>query len=217
MRLLKISLAKSTFLTELDGDDTKARSVVVATPSAAGQVPPTLVTSSSTYSPCFTRKIVGVPAFDVNCLGTVLLRAGYGGLENLVKIECLSDQDKADLSKLLSEDQDIQWELLVPPDVSVEPSPSDFRDMITGIPSQRELAALLQVYEPQGLARKVFGMSTLLKRMLDRHRVSQVAFTLGTSKTTLEFGNSSDVARSARRDFALLEKPFNQQVIEILE
>ncbi|OWY97694.1 hypothetical protein PHMEG_00031717 [Phytophthora megakarya] len=36
-------------------------------------------------------------------------------------------------------------------------------------------------------------MSTLLKRMLDRHRVSQVASqvacTLGTSKPTLELGN----------------------------
>ncbi|OWZ05968.1 hypothetical protein PHMEG_00021848 [Phytophthora megakarya] len=60
-------------------------------------------------------------------------------------------------------------------------------------------------------------MSTLLKRMLDRHRVSQVACTLGTSKTTLELGNSSDDARSARRDFALLERAFNQQVAEILE
>ncbi|OWZ07993.1 hypothetical protein PHMEG_00019532 [Phytophthora megakarya] len=115
----------------------------------------------------------------------VLLRAGYGGLENLVEVEHLSDQDRADLSKLLSEDQDIQRELLVPRDASVEPSPSDFRDMITGIPAQRELAALLRVYDPQGLARKVFGMSTLLKRMLDRHRVSQVACTLGTSKTTV--------------------------------
>ncbi|OWY92343.1 hypothetical protein PHMEG_00038704, partial [Phytophthora megakarya] len=53
--------------------------------------------------------------------------------------------------------------------------------------------------------------------MLDRHRVSQVACTLGTSKTTLELGNSSDDARSARRDFVLLQKAFDQQVAEILE
>ncbi|OWZ00515.1 hypothetical protein PHMEG_00028276 [Phytophthora megakarya] len=129
---------------------------------------------------------VGVPAFDVDRLGTALLRAGYGGLDNLVEIKHLSDQDKADLSKLLSEGQDIQRELLVPQDTSVEANPSDFRDMITGIPAQRELAALLRVYEPQGLARKVPGMSTLLKRMLDQHRVSLVACTLGTSKTPLK-------------------------------
>ncbi|OWZ01587.1 hypothetical protein PHMEG_00026991 [Phytophthora megakarya] len=60
-------------------------------------------------------------------------------------------------------------------------------------------------------------MSTLRKRMLDRHRVSLVACTLGTLKTTLELDNSSDEARCARRDFALLEKAFNQQVVEILE
>ncbi|OWY97623.1 hypothetical protein PHMEG_00031803 [Phytophthora megakarya] len=60
-------------------------------------------------------------------------------------------------------------------------------------------------------------MSTLLKRMLDKHRVSLVTCTLGTSKTTLELGNSSDDARCARRDFALLEKAFNQQVVELLE
>ncbi|OWY91144.1 hypothetical protein PHMEG_00040399, partial [Phytophthora megakarya] len=53
--------------------------------------------------------------------------------------------------------------------------------------------------------------------MLDRHRVSQVACTLGTSKTTLELGNSSDDARSARRDFALLKQAFDQQVTEVLE
>ncbi|OWZ12131.1 hypothetical protein PHMEG_00014751 [Phytophthora megakarya] len=40
---------------------------------------------------------------------------------------------------------------------------------------------------------------------------------MGTSKTTLELGNFSDEARCARRDFALLEKAFNQQVGEILE
>ncbi|OWY92453.1 LOW QUALITY PROTEIN: hypothetical protein PHMEG_00038549, partial [Phytophthora megakarya] len=146
----------------------------------------------------------------------MLLRAGYDGLENLVEVENLSDQDRTDLSKLLK-DQDIQRELLVPRDASVEPSPSDFRNLVTGIPAQRELAALLREYEPQGLACKVFGMSTLLNRMLDRHRVSQVACTLGTSKTTLELGNSSADARSARRDFALLEKAFSQQVAELLE
>ncbi|OWY93210.1 hypothetical protein PHMEG_00037476 [Phytophthora megakarya] len=132
-------------------------------------------------------------------------------------MEYLSDQDKADLSKLLSEDQDIQRELLIPRDASVELSPSDFRNLVTGIPAQRELAALLRVYEPQGLARKVFGKSTLLKRMLDRHRVSQVACTLGTLKTTLELGNSSDDARNARRDFVLLKQAFDQQVTEVFE
>ncbi|OWY92696.1 hypothetical protein PHMEG_00038191 [Phytophthora megakarya] len=195
--LLSTWLATSTFLTELDAADAKAHSVVAASFSVAGQVPPVQITSPPSYSPCSTTQFVGVPAFDVARLGTVLLRAGYGGLENLVEIEYLSDQDKVDLSKLLSEDQDIQRELLVPRDASAEPSPSDFRDMITGIPAQRELAALLRVYEPQGLACKVFGMSTPLKRMLDRHRVSQVACTLGTSKTTLELGDSSDDARSA--------------------
>ncbi|OWY91382.1 hypothetical protein PHMEG_00040059, partial [Phytophthora megakarya] len=79
---------------------------------------------------------------------------GYGGLENLVEIEYWSDQDKTDLSKLLGEDQDIQRELLVRRDESAEPGPNNFRNLITGIPAQRELAALLRVYEPQGLAVK---------------------------------------------------------------
>ncbi|OWY96853.1 hypothetical protein PHMEG_00032772, partial [Phytophthora megakarya] len=144
-----------TFLTELDAADAKARTVVAAAPSVAGQVPPVQIISPPSYSPCCTTQFVGVPAFDVDRLGTVLLRAGYGGLGNLVEIEFLSDQYKSDLSKLLSEDQDIQRELLVPQDASAEPSPSDFRDMITGNPAQSELAALLRVYEPQGLARKV--------------------------------------------------------------
>ncbi|OWZ19007.1 hypothetical protein PHMEG_0006815 [Phytophthora megakarya] len=144
--LLSTWLAKSTFLTELDQADAKAHFVIAATRSAAGQVPPVQITSPPSYSPCSTTQFVG--------------------------IEYLSDQDRSDLSELLSEDQDIQRELLMPRDASVELSPSDFRDMITGIPTQRELAALLRVYEPQGLARRVFGMSTLLKRMLDKHRVS---------------------------------------------
>ncbi|OWZ04862.1 hypothetical protein PHMEG_00023161 [Phytophthora megakarya] len=96
--LLSTWLAKSTFLTELDAADAKARS----------------------YS--FT----GRP----NSSRTVLLRAGYGGLENLVEVEHLSDQDRDDLSKLLSEDQDIQRELLVPRDASVEPSRHARRDFV---------------------------------------------------------------------------------------
>ncbi|OWY91624.1 hypothetical protein PHMEG_00039716 [Phytophthora megakarya] len=103
----------STFLTELDAADAKAHSIIALTPSVVGQIPPVRLTSPPRYSPCSTTQFVGVPAFDVDRLGTVLLRAGYGGLENLVEIEYLSDQDKADLSKLLSEDQDIQRELLI--------------------------------------------------------------------------------------------------------
>ncbi|OWY94189.1 hypothetical protein PHMEG_00036153 [Phytophthora megakarya] len=110
--LLSTWLARSTFLTELDAADAKASSVVAATPSAAGQVPPVQITSPPSYSPCSRTRFVGVPAFDVDRLGAVLLRAGYGGLENLIEIEYLSDQDKTDLSKLLSEDQDIRRELL---------------------------------------------------------------------------------------------------------
>ncbi|OWZ16776.1 hypothetical protein PHMEG_0009382 [Phytophthora megakarya] len=193
--LLSTWLAKSTLLMELDQADAKARSIDAATPSAIGQVPPALITSPPTYSSCSTTQFVGVPAFDVDRLGTVLLRAGYGGLDNLVEIEHLSNQDRSDLSKLRSEDQNIQRELLMPRDASVELRPSGFYSMVSGIPAQRELA----------------------KRILDKHRVSLVSCTLGTSKTTLELGNSSDEARCAHRGFALLEKAFNQQVAEILE
>ncbi|OWZ06701.1 hypothetical protein PHMEG_00021013 [Phytophthora megakarya] len=215
--LLSTLLATSTFLTELDEAETKARSITAATLSAAGQVPPVQIASSPSYSPCSTTQFVGVPAFDVDRLSAVLLRASYGGLDHLVEIEHLSGQDRSDLSKFLSEDHYIQRELLMPRDASVELNPSDFRNLITGIPAQRELAARLRAYEPQGLAHRVFGMSTLLKRMLDKHRVSLVSCTLGTSKTTLELGHSLDEARCARRDFMLLEKAFNQQVVDILE
>ncbi|OWZ17597.1 reverse transcriptase [Phytophthora megakarya] len=71
----------------------------------------------------------------------LLLETGLIGYSNsewtsvidLVEIEHLSDQDRSDLSTLLSEDQDIQRELLIPRDASVNLTLSEFLKMVTGI------------------------------------------------------------------------------------
>ncbi|POM79438.1 Hypothetical protein PHPALM_2895, partial [Phytophthora palmivora] len=78
-------------------------------------------------------------------------------------------------AKLLSPDVDIRREILTPLDVALEPDSSEFLLTLKSISTKREMASLLRHYGAQDLARKVFGMTTLMKRLLDKYRTSEAS------------------------------------------
>ncbi|GMF61108.1 unnamed protein product [Phytophthora fragariaefolia] len=64
----------------------------------------------------------------------------------------------------------IRPELLLPRPAGSTATAPEFRDLLGSLDARRELASLLQHYPVDGLARKVFRMSTLLKQTLEQLR-----------------------------------------------
>ncbi|POM67781.1 LOW QUALITY PROTEIN: Hypothetical protein PHPALM_16151, partial [Phytophthora palmivora] len=151
----------------MDKLDALADAAVKARPALEGQVPPTRVAAPPSHLPSPNTMFVGVPATAADLSNGSLLRGGYGGVECLLGVESLSERDVQFLAKLLSPDVDIRREILTPLDVAREPDSSEFLLTLKSISTKRDMASLLRHYGAQDLARKIFGMTTLMKRLLD--------------------------------------------------
>ncbi|KAG7387568.1 hypothetical protein PHYPSEUDO_013962 [Phytophthora pseudosyringae] len=138
-----------------------------------GQVPPTHFDALSDRFPDEACMFVGVPATGLDYRTEAFLHERYGGLESLVAVESLSEADIQDLMKFLDPNIDILREILVPRSQDSEWSLPEFRDLLESIGSKRELASLVRHYDSEGLARNVFGMSMLLRRVLGQLRESK--------------------------------------------
>ncbi|KAE8875443.1 hypothetical protein PF003_g40446 [Phytophthora fragariae] len=89
------------------------------------------------------------------------MRDGYGGLETLFFVETLSDEDIRDLSEMVNPRLSIRPVLLLPRSADSAATVPEFRDLLSSMDAKREMASLLQHYPAEGLARKIFKMSTL--------------------------------------------------------
>ncbi|POM70226.1 Hypothetical protein PHPALM_13365 [Phytophthora palmivora] len=118
---------------------------------------------------------VGVPAATADLSNGSLLRGGYGGVKCLLGVESLSEEDVQFLAKLLSPDVDIRREILTPLADTLEPDSYEFLLALKSISTKRETASLLRHYGGQDLARKVFGMTTSMKRLLDKYRALEAS------------------------------------------
>ncbi|GMF15943.1 unnamed protein product [Phytophthora fragariaefolia] len=83
--------------------------------------------------------VVGVPATNKDRLTEHFMRDGYGGLETLVFVETISDEDMQDLTGIINPKLSMRPELLLPR--SVEPSATvpEFRDLLSSLDARREL------------------------------------------------------------------------------
>ncbi|KAG7375323.1 hypothetical protein PHYPSEUDO_001818 [Phytophthora pseudosyringae] len=164
------SLARLLYQRQLSLQDDRSNKAQAAHPAMPGQIPPTRFDAPSDRFPDESRMFVGVPATGLDYRTEAFLYEGYGGLESLVAVESLSEEDIQDLMKFLDPSIDIRREVLVPRSQDSEWSLPEFRDLLESIGSQRKLASLVRHYDSEGLARKVFGMSTLLRRVLGQLR-----------------------------------------------
>ncbi|POM75938.1 hypothetical protein PHPALM_6887 [Phytophthora palmivora] len=113
-RVLRPLQAKVFEKDDMDKLDALADAAVKARPALEGQVPPTRVDAPPYHLPSPNTMFVGVPATTADLSNGSFLRGGYGGVECLLGVESLSEEDVQFLAKLLSPDVDIRREILTP-------------------------------------------------------------------------------------------------------
>ncbi|POM69694.1 Hypothetical protein PHPALM_14007 [Phytophthora palmivora] len=210
-RALRPLLAKVFEKDDMDKLDAQADAAVKASPALEGQVPPTRVAAPPSHLPSPNTMFVGVPATTADLSNGGLLRGGYGGVKCLQGVESLSEKDVQFLAKLLSPDVDIRREILTPLDVALEPDSSEFLLTLKSISTKREMASLLRHYGAQDLARKVFGMTTLMKRLLDKYRALEASTQRSSSQATRRALKDFEEVRQVRADYSLLQKYWHQE------
>ncbi|POM75603.1 Hypothetical protein PHPALM_7275, partial [Phytophthora palmivora] len=210
-RALRPLLAKVFEKDDMDKLDAMADAAVKARPALEGQVPPTRVAAPPSHLPTPNTMFVGVPAATADLSNGSLLRGGYGGVECLLGVESLSEEDVQFLAKLLSPDVDIRREILTPLADTLEPDSYEFLLALKSISTKRETASLLRHYGAQDLARKVFGMTTLMKRLLDKFRTLEASTQRSSSQATRRALKDFEEVRQVRVDYSLLQKYWHQE------
>ncbi|POM74776.1 Hypothetical protein PHPALM_8210 [Phytophthora palmivora] len=210
-RALQPLLAKVFAKDEMDKLDALADAAVKARPALEGQVPPTRVAAPRSRLPSPNTMFVGVPATAADLSNGSLLRGGYGGVECLLGVESLSEKDVQFLAKLLSPDVDIRREILTPLADTLEPDSNGFLLALKSISTKREMASLLRHYGAQDLARKAFGMTTLMKRLLDKYRTLETSTQRSSSQATRRALKDFEEVRQVRADYSLLQKYWHQE------
>ncbi|KAE9323590.1 hypothetical protein PF001_g3858 [Phytophthora fragariae] len=161
-QVISETTAKHIFQGELNLVHSDSATAAAMHPYSLGDIPPA----------CFRVKqdpssfIVSVPANSSDRLTERFMRDGYGRLEVLFFVETLSGEDIRDLSEMVNPRLSIRLDLLLPKTTDTVATVPEFRDLLSSMDAKRELASLLQQYPVEGLAQKVFKLSTLLKQAL---------------------------------------------------
>ncbi|POM58703.1 Hypothetical protein PHPALM_36617 [Phytophthora palmivora] len=210
-RALRPLLTKVFEKDDMDKLDALVDAAVKARPALEGQIPPTRVAVPPSHLPSPNTMFVGIPATTANLSNGSLLRGGYGGVECLLGVDSLSEKNVQFLAQLLSPDVDIRREILTPLADTLEPDSNAFLFALKSISTKREMASLLRHYGAQDLARKVFGMTTLMKRLLDKYRALEASTQRSSSQATRRALKDFEDVRQVRADYSLLQKYWHQE------
>ncbi|GMF51871.1 unnamed protein product [Phytophthora fragariaefolia] len=201
-QILSRTAAKQIFQGELNLAESKARAAAVVHPSLPGQVPPArfgICEDPSSF-------VVSVAATAVDHLSEKFICGGFGGPEALAHVESLSSDDIQALGQLATPDFDLAQEIFLPRVASTELAVPEFRGLLDSVGATRELASLLQHYPVEGLARKVFRMSTLLKRSMVQLREAKRQLETRGAQASRDLLKTLTELRDATTAFALLSK-----------
>ncbi|KAE8989646.1 hypothetical protein PF011_g18680 [Phytophthora fragariae] len=205
-QIISAATAKYIFQGELNLARTDSAAAAAAHPHCPGDVPPTRFGVKQDPS----SFIVGVPATSSDRLEERFMRDGYGGLEALAFVETLSDEDIQDLTEMVNPRLSIRPDLLLPKSVGATATVPEFRDLLGSMSAKRELASLLQHYPVEGLARKVFKMSTLLKQTLVQLREAKRQLQWSGSRDGSELLEKLSEISAMKTGFALLNQHWKE-------
>ncbi|POM79064.1 Hypothetical protein PHPALM_3335 [Phytophthora palmivora] len=200
-RALQPLLAKAFTTDDIDKLDALSDAAGTARPALEGHVPPTRDAAPPSHLPTPNTMFVGVPATAADLSNGSLLWGGYGGVECLLGVKSLSEEDVQFLAKLLSPDVDIRREILTPLADTLEPDSDEFLLALKSISTKREMASLLRHYGAQDLAQKIFGMTTLMKRLLDKYRTLESSNQRSSSQATRRALKDFEEVRQVRADY----------------
>ncbi|KAE8988512.1 hypothetical protein PR001_g22021 [Phytophthora rubi] len=198
-QVISADTAKCIFQGELNLERSDAAAAVEVDPTLPGDIPPARFGVRQDPS----SFVVGIPASHADLLSGHFMRDGYGGLETLAFVETLSDEDIQDLTEMSVSKLSVRPELLLPRSADSVATVPEFRELLEGMDARRELASLLQHYPVEQLARRVFMMSTFLKRTLTQLRETKRQLESSGSRELLE--KLSEVS-ALKTGFALLNQ-----------
>ncbi|POM62957.1 hypothetical protein PHPALM_27822 [Phytophthora palmivora] len=92
-----------------------------------------------------------------------------------------------------------------------KPDSNEFLLALKSVSTKRETASLLRHYGAQDLARKVFGMTTLMKRLLDKYRALEASTQRSSSQATRRTLKDFEEVRQVRANYSLLQKYWHQE------
>ncbi|EGZ04480.1 hypothetical protein PHYSODRAFT_343229 [Phytophthora sojae] len=127
--------------------DSCSRAAQSSNPELAGQSPPARFAVSSDLNLTFLQGVF--PAH------------GFGGIEALWTVESLTDKEIQELIDLLDPGMELHRSVLRLRSSDTGRSISELHGLLDSIAAKRELASLLQCYDLDGLARRVFGTTSL--------------------------------------------------------
>ncbi|KAE9354689.1 hypothetical protein PF008_g4413 [Phytophthora fragariae] len=208
-QIISVATAKHIFQGELNLAKIKSTAVAAAPPFLPGDVQPARFGVRQDPS----SFVVGVPANYLDRLSERFMRNGNGGLEALTFVEAISDEDIQDLSEMTGSRLSIRPELLLPRSADTSTTVVEFRDLLDSLGARRELASLLQHYPVEGLARKVFKLSSLLKRTLEQLREAKRQLRSNGSRDGAELLEKLTEISNMKTGFALLSQHWKEAFI----
>ncbi|KAE9309318.1 hypothetical protein PR003_g20542 [Phytophthora rubi] len=201
-QVISADTAKCIFQGELDLERSDAAAAIEVDPTLPGDIPPARFGVRQDPS----SVVVGIPATHADLLSGHFMRDGYGGLETLAFVETLSDEDIQDLTEMSCSKLSVRPELLLPRSADSVATVPEFRELLEGMDARRELASLLQHYPVEQLARRVFMMSTFLKRTLTQLREAKRQLESSGSRDGSELLEKLSEVSALKTGFALLNR-----------
>ncbi|OWZ01420.1 hypothetical protein PHMEG_00027194 [Phytophthora megakarya] len=136
------------------------------------EVVPTRFPQSAVHQPSDHTLSVGITAWSQHLaefkkIHGKYTRDGYGGLEVVQCVDCLTVVDLQDLSALVDQGGDVDALRLRPR--SDRPLDIGLEGMLDSTLICREFASILSHYSPDGLAQKLVASTTFLKRLLAKY------------------------------------------------
>ncbi|KAE9189364.1 hypothetical protein PF005_g19672 [Phytophthora fragariae] len=205
-QIISAATAKYIFQGELNLAHSDLVTAAAAHPYSPGDVPPARFVVKQDPS----SFIVGVPANSSDRLTERFMCDGYGGLEALYFVESLSDEDIQDLSEMVNPRLSIRPDLLLPNSADATVTVPELCDLLNSMGAKRELALLLQHCPLEGLARKVFKMSTFLKQALVQLREAKRQLQSSGSRDGSELLEKLSEISAMKTGFALLNQHWKE-------
>ncbi|OWY99984.1 hypothetical protein PHMEG_00028922, partial [Phytophthora megakarya] len=153
--------------------------------------------------------VVGVPAHAAAYRPDTHVQDGYGGVENLLVFDGLSNQDLDDLEQIVGSQSEVRSMVLRP-----FPGPDDqplenFDPFLDSLLVRRQMASVFRQFEGECFAERLFYSISLLHRVLGHHRSSvSMRTSAGLSVQDTALRSKYD---SLARDYGFLEAYHEQE------
>ncbi|OWZ12493.1 hypothetical protein PHMEG_00014338 [Phytophthora megakarya] len=153
--------------------------------------------------------VVGVPAHAAAYRSDTHVQDGYGGVENLLVFDDLSNQDLDDLAQIVGSQSEVRSMVLRPCPGPDDQPLENFEAFLDSLMVRRQMASVFRQFEGERFAKRLFYSISLLHQVLGQHRSSaSMRTSAGLSVQDTALQSKYD---SLARDYGFLEAYHEQE------